>query len=172
MAVKKVDKIWMNGKLVDWDDAKVHVLSHVLHYGSSWFEGIRCYDTAKGSAVFRLDEHLKRLENSAKIYRAEVPYSMVQLKQAVMETIRANKMKACYIRPVVFRGYGEVGVNPSNNPVDTAIAVWDWGQYLGSGAVQDGIDVCVSSWRRAAPDTSPTMAKAWRELYEFAADKA
>ncbi|MGO9480985.1 MAG: branched-chain amino acid transaminase [Candidatus Kryptoniota bacterium] len=160
MAVKKVDKIWMNGKLVDWDDAKVHVLSHVLHYGSSWFEGIRCYDTAKGSAVFRLDEHLKRLENSAKIYRAEVPYSMVQLKQAVMETIRANKMKACYIRPVVFRGYGEVGVNPSNNPVDTAIAVWDWGQYLGSGAVQDGIDVCVSSWRRAAPDTSPTMAKA------------
>ncbi len=159
MAVKKVDKIWMNGKLVDWDDAKVHVLSHVLHYGSSWFEGIRCYDTAKGSAVFRLDEHLKRLENSAKIYRAEIPYTMVQLKQAIMETIRANKMKACYIRPVVFRGYGEVGVNPSNNPIDTVIAVWDWGQYLGHEAVQDGIDVCVSSWRRPAPDTFPTMAK-------------
>jgi branched-chain amino acid aminotransferase len=159
MPVKKVDKIWMNGKLIDWDDAKVHVLSHVLHYGSSWFEGIRCYDTAKGSAVFRLDEHLKRLENSAKIYRAEIPYSMVQLKQAVMETIRVNKMKACYIRPVVFRGYGEVGVNPSNNPIDTVIAVWDWGQYLGSDAVQSGIDVCVSSWRRPAPDTFPTMAK-------------
>ncbi|MFZ1082274.1 MAG: branched-chain amino acid transaminase [Candidatus Kryptoniota bacterium] len=159
MAVKKVDKIWMNGKLIDWDDAKVHVLSHVLHYGSSWFEGIRCYDTAKGSAVFRLDEHLKRLENSAKIYRAEIPYTMVQLKQAIMETIRANKMKACYVRPLVFRGYGEVGVNPSNNPIDTVIAVWDWGQYLGSDAVQNGIDVCVSSWRRPAPDTFPTMAK-------------
>ncbi len=159
MPVKKVDKIWMNGKLIDWDNAKVHVLSHVLHYGSSWFEGIRCYDTAKGSAVFRLDEHLKRLENSAKIYRAEIPYSMVQLKQAVMETIRVNKMKACYIRPVVFRGYGEVGVNPSNNPIDTVVAVWEWGQYLGHEAVQDGIDVCVSSWRRPAPDTFPTMAK-------------
>lgn len=159
MAVKKVDKIWMNGELIDWDDAKVHVLSHVIHYGSSWFEGIRCYDTAKGSAIFRLDEHLKRLHNSVKIYRAEIPYSDEQLKQAVMETIRANKMKACYIRPVVFRGYGDVGVNPSNNPVDTVIAVWDWGQYLGAGALENGIDVCVSSWRRPEPDTFPTMAK-------------
>ncbi|MCL5020965.1 MAG: branched-chain amino acid transaminase [Bacteroidetes bacterium] len=159
MAVKKVEKIWMNGKLVDWDDAKVHVLSHVIHYGSSWFEGIRCYDTKKGSAIFRLDEHLKRLEISAKIYRATIPYSAEQLKQAVVETIKANKMRACYIRPVVYRGYGDVGVNPLNNPVDTAIAVWDWGQYLGSDAVQDGIDVCVSSWRRPLPDTFPTMAK-------------
>lgn len=159
MAVKKVEKIWINGKLVNWDDAKVHVLSHVIHYGSSWFEGIRCYDTAKGSAVFRLDEHLKRLENSAKIYRAEIPYTMAQLKQAVMETIRVNKMKACYIRPIVFRGYGDVGVNPLNNPIDTVIAVYEWGQYLGHEAVQDGIDVCVSSWRRAAPDTFPTLAK-------------
>jgi len=159
MAVQKVDKIWMNGKLLNWDDAKVHVLAHALHYGSSWFEGIRCYNTAKGSAVFRLDEHLKRLKNSAKIYRAEIPYTMEQLKQAVMETIRVNKMKECYIRPIVFRGYGEVGVNPSNNPIDTAIAVWEWGQYLGHEAIQDGIDVCISSWRRAAPDTFPTLAK-------------
>lgn len=149
----------MNGKLVNWDDAKVHVLSHVIHYGSSWFEGIRCYDTAKGPAIFRLDEHLKRLENSAKIYRVDAPYTITQLKQAAMETIRANKMKACYIRPIFFRGYGDVGVNPSNNPVDTVIAVWEWGQYLGHEAVQDGIDVCVSSWRRAAPDTFPTLAK-------------
>lgn len=159
MPVKKVEKIWMNGKLVNWDDAKVHVLSHVIHYGSSWFEGIRCYDTAKGSAIFRLDEHLKRLEDSAKIYRVDMPYSLKELKQAVTETIRANKMRACYIRPVLFRGYGDVGVNPLNNPVDAVIAVWEWGQYLGHEAVQDGIDVCVSSWRRAAPDTFPTMAK-------------
>lgn len=159
MPVQKVEKIWMNGKLVDWDDAKVHVLSHVIHYGSSWFEGIRCYDTAKGSAIFRLNEHLKRLQNSAKIYRVEPPYSIAQLKQAVMDTIRANKMRACYIRPIYFRGYGDVGVNPLNNPVDTVIAVWEWGQYLGHQALQDGIDVCVSSWRRAAPDTFPTLAK-------------
>jgi branched-chain amino acid aminotransferase len=159
MAVKKVEKIWMNGKLVDWDDAKIHVLSHVVHYGSSWFEGIRCYDTARGSGVFRLDEHLKRLENSAKIYRANIPYSREEIKKGVLDTIRANKMKACYIRPIAFRGYGDVGVNPAHNPVDLTIAVWDWGQYLGSGAVSDGIDVCVSSWRRPIPDTFPTMAK-------------
>ncbi len=149
----------MNGNLVDWDDAKVHVLAHVIHYGSSWFEGIRCYDTSRGSAVFRLDEHLQRLENSVKIYRAEIPYSKDQLKKAVLETIRANKMRACYIRPVVFRGYGDVGVNPLHNPIDTAIAVWDWGQYLGSGAVENGIEVCVSSWRRPTADTFPTLSK-------------
>jgi len=159
MPVQKVEKIWMNGGLVNWDDAKVHVLSHVIHYGSSWFEGIRCYDTAKGPAVFRLSEHLRRLDNSAKIYRVEVPFSQTQMKQAVMETIRGNKMRACYVRPIFFRGYGDVGVNPTNNPVDTVIAVWEWGQYLGHEAVQDGIDVCVSSWRRAAPDTFPTLAK-------------
>lgn len=159
MAVKKVEKIWMNGKLVDWDDAKIHVLSHVVHYGTSWFEGIRCYDTASGSAVFRLDEHLRRLENSAKIYRTGIPYSRDDMKKAIMDTIRANKMKACYIRPVVYRGYGDVGVYPANNPVDTVIAVWDWGQYLGSSALEEGIDVCVSSWRRPVPDTFPTMAK-------------
>lgn len=159
MSVKKVDKIWMNGKLIDWDDAKIHVLSHVVHYGSSWFEGIRCYNTKRGSAVFRLDEHLRRLENSTRIYRAEIPYTHQQLKMATLETIRANKMRACYIRPVVFRGYGEVGVNPVNCPIDTVIAVWEWGQYLGNGALENGIDVCVSSWRRPGPDTFPSMAK-------------
>lgn len=159
MAVKKVDKIWMNGKLVNWDDAKIHVLSHVVHYGTSWFEGIRCYDTGRGSGVFRLDDHLKRLENSAKIYRAQIPFSRDQLKDAVLDTIRANKMKSCYIRPIAFRGYGDVGVNPANNPIDTVVAVWEWGQYLGSEALNSGIDVCVSSWRRPSPDTFPTMAK-------------
>ena len=159
MPVTKVDKIWMNGKLINWDDAKIHVLSHVIHYGSSWFEGIRCYDTKKGSAVFRLDAHLRRLFDSAKIYRTEIPYDMVQLTEAVKETILVNKLKACYIRPIVYRGYGDVGVNPLGCPIDVAIAVWEWGAYLGTSALEDGIDVCISSWRRPAPDTFPAMAK-------------
>jgi branched-chain amino acid aminotransferase len=160
MALEKVEKIWMNGKLVPWDDAKIHVLSHVVHYGSSWFEGIRCYDTAKGSAVFQLEAHTRRLFDSAKIYRTPIPYSQEQINTAILETIKANKLKACYIRPVVYRGYGDMGVNPANNPVDVAIAVWEWGAYLGATALEQGIDVRVSSWRRAAPDTVPTMAKA------------
>jgi branched-chain amino acid aminotransferase len=160
MAVKKVEKIWMNGSLVNWDDAKIHVLSHALHYGSSWFEGIRCYDTKKGSAVFRLNEHVRRLFDSAKIYRAQVPYTETQIAEAIKQTIIANKLKACYIRPIVYRGYGDVGVNPVGCPIDVAVAVWEWGAYLGAGALEQGIDVCVSSWRRAAPDTFPTLAKA------------
>jgi branched-chain amino acid aminotransferase len=160
MPVKKVEKIWMNGTLVNWDDAKVHVLSHVLHYGSSWFEGIRCYDTKKGSAVFRLQEHVRRLFDSAKIYRAQVPYTESQIAEAIKQTIVANNLKACYIRPLVYRGYGDVGVNPSGCPVDVSIAVWEWDAYLGASALEQGIDVCVSSWRRAAPDTFPTLAKA------------
>ncbi len=160
MSVKKVEKIWMNGSLVNWDDAKIHVLSHVVHYGSSWFEGIRCYDTKKGSAVFRLNEHIRRLFDSAKIYRTQVPYTEMQIAEAVKQTIIANKLKACYIRPIVYRGYGDVGVNPLGCPVDVAIAVWEWGAYLGAGALEQGIDVCVSSWRRSAPDTLPTLAKA------------
>ncbi len=160
MAVKKVDKIWMNGKLVKWDDAKIHVLSHVIHYGSSWFEGIRCYNTAKGSAIFRLKAHLDRLFGSLKIYRTELPYTRKQMEAAIVETIRVNKLKACYIRPIVYRGYGEVGVNPLPCPVDVAIAVWEWGRYLGPEALEKGIDVCVSSWQRPAPNTFPTMAKA------------
>jgi branched-chain amino acid aminotransferase len=159
MPVKKVEKIWFNGTLVNWDEAKIHVLSHVIHYGSSWFEGIRCYDTKKGSAVFRLDAHLRRLYDSTKIYRTEIPFQEQQLTEAIKQTIIANNLKSCYIRPVVYRGYGDVGVNPFGCPVDVAIAVWEWGAYLGAGALEKGIDVCVSSWRRPAPDTSPTMAK-------------
>ena len=160
MPVKKVDTIWMNGALVKWDDAKIHVLSHVVHYGTSWFEGIRCYDTAKGPAVFRLEPHIRRLLDSVKIYRTPCPYTADQLSDAVLETIRANKMRACYIRPVIYRGYGDVGVNPMGCPVDVAIAVWEWGAYLGAAALADGIDVCISTWHRPAPNTLPTMAKA------------
>jgi branched-chain amino acid aminotransferase len=159
MPVKKVDKIWMNGKLVNWDDAKIHILSHVIHYGSSWFEGIRCYETSKGTAIFRLDKHIRRLYDSAKIYRTEIPYTESQMEEAILGTIRANKMKACYIRPVVYRGYGDVGVNPLNCPVDVTIAVWEWGSYLGPEALSQGIDVCVSTWHRPAPNTVPSMAK-------------
>lgn len=160
MPVKPVAKIWMNGKLIDWKDANIHILSHVIHYGSSWFEGIRCYDTKKGPAVFRLEKHIARLYDSAKIYHAEIPYSKADLYYATLDTIRANKMKSCYIRPIVYRGYGDVGVNPLNNPVDVAIAVWEWGTYLGKDAITDGIDVCVSSWTRPAPNTFPAAAKA------------
>jgi branched-chain amino acid aminotransferase len=159
MPVKKVDKIWMNGKLVNWDDAHIHVLSHVIHYGSSWFEGIRCYDTARGTAIFRLDRHIRRLFDSVKIYRTEIPYTEAQIEEAILTTIRANKMKACYIRPVVYRGYGDVGVNPLGCPVDVVIAVWEWGSYLGAEALTQGIDVCVSTWNRPAPNTLPQMAK-------------
>lgn len=159
MPVKKVDTIWMNGKLVKWDDARIHILSHVIHYGSGWFEGIRCYNTKKGSAIFRLDAHLRRLYDSAKIYRSDIPYTKQQLEQAIKETILANKLKACYIRPLVYRGYGDVGVNPLGCPVDVAIAVWEWGAYLGPEALENGIDVCVASWQRSAPNTFATMAK-------------
>jgi branched-chain amino acid aminotransferase len=160
MPVKPVEKIWMNGKFINWNEANIHILSHVIHYGSSWFEGIRCYDTKKGPAIFRLGKHLERLYDSAKIYHAEIPYKREVLTDAIMETIRVNNMKSCYIRPIVYRGYGDVGVNPLNNPVDVAIAVWEWGTYLGQDALTKGIDVCVSSWTRPAPNTLPTIAKA------------
>ncbi len=160
MPINKVEKIWMNGKLVNWDDAKIHVLTHAMHYGSSWFEGIRCYDTKRGPAIFRLEAHLRRLYDSCRMYRADIPFTMTQLVDAIKETIRANKMKACYIRPLAYRGYGEVGVLPLGCPVDVMIAVWNWESYLGSGALEAGIDVCVSSWNRPAPNTLPTMSKA------------
>jgi len=160
MAVKKVEKIWMNGKLVNWDDAHIHVLSHVVHYGSSWFEGIRCYETAKGSAIFRLDRHLRRLFDSVRIYKTEIPFSLGDIEEAILGTIRANKMRECYIRPLVYRGYGDVGVNPLSCPVDVSIAVWEWGTYLGPEALSEGIDVCVSTWNRPAPNTHPAMSKA------------
>jgi branched-chain amino acid aminotransferase len=147
-------------KMIDWADANIHVLSHVVHYGSSWFEGIRCYNTAKGPAIFRLDKHLERLYDSVKIYHAEIPYKRAELETAILETIRVNELKSCYIRPIVYRGYGDVGVNPLNNPVDIAIAVWEWGTYLGADALEKGIDVCVSSWTRPAPNTLPTISKA------------
>jgi len=153
-------KIWFNNELVDWDEAKIHVLSHVVHYGSSVFEGIRCYKNKKGSAIFRLEDHVKRLFDSAKIYMMEIPYTEDEICEAVVETIKANKLEECYIRPVVFRGYEELGVNPLNCPVEVVIAAWEWGSYLGQEALEEGVDVGVSTWRRMAPNTLPNMAKA------------
>jgi branched-chain amino acid aminotransferase len=153
-------QIWMNGKLVEWKDATIHIASHVIHYGSGVFEGARCYETPKGSACFRLEPHMRRLIESAKIYRMEYAGLDVQgWMNAVLETIRINEMKSCYIRPIVYRGYETLGVNPLSNPVDAAIMVWDWGAYLGAGAVEEGADVKVSSWNRMAPNTLPAMAK-------------
>jgi len=160
MPLQKVKKIWRNGELINWDDATIHVLSHVVHYGSSWFEGIRCYDTEKGAAVFRLDEHLRRLQDSAKIFRAEIPFSVEDLKKATIDTIKVNDLKSCYIRPFAFRGYYELGITPFTCPIDVYIAVWQWGKYLGEDSVENGIDVCVSSWTRLAPNTLPPVAKA------------
>ncbi|MGB7220578.1 MAG: branched-chain amino acid transaminase [Vicinamibacterales bacterium] len=159
MAFAGTGKIWMNGRLVDWKDATIHIASHVIHYGSGVFEGARCYETPKGSACFRLDAHMLRLQQSAKIYRMEYPLDLAGWMKAVLETIRANQMKACYIRPLVYRGYESLGVNPVNNPVDAAIMVWDWGAYLGKDAIEEGVDVKISSWTRMAPNTLPAMAK-------------
>jgi branched-chain amino acid aminotransferase len=159
MTFPKSDVIWMNGKLVPWDDARIHVGSHVVHYGSAVFEGVRCYNTPEGPAIFRLDAHTERLFNSAKIYRMDMPYTFEELSRAQRETVAANKKEACYIRPIVYRGYGQLGVNPFPCPVDVAIMVWDWGRYLGQEALETGVDVCVSSWARIAPNTLPAMAK-------------
>ncbi len=153
--------IWFNGKLVPYEQATIHVLSHVVHYGSSVFEGIRCYNTEQqGSAVFRLREHMRRLIDSAKIYRMEIPYSLEQLEEAALETISNSGLQSCYIRPVVFRGMGGLGVNPLKNSVETVIAVWEWGAYLGPEALEQGVDVQMASWNRMAPNTLPAMAKA------------
>ncbi len=152
--------VWMNGKLVKWKDATIHICSHVIHYGSSVFEGMRVYKTPKGPAAFRLREHSHRLLNSAKIYRMAVPYTAEQLDEAVLQTVAVNNLEACYVRPVAYRGYGTLGVDPTKCPVDVAIAVWPWGQYLGEDALEKGVSVCVSSWRRLAPNTMPSMAKA------------
>jgi branched-chain amino acid aminotransferase len=160
MAFDESGKIWFNGEFVDWMDANVHVLSHVIHYGSSVFEGMRCYRTQKGSAVFRMKEHVKRLFNSAKIYRMELDYSMEEFSQAIIDTIKINELEECYIRPIIFRGYNELGIHPLNNPLESIIAVWSWGEYLGEEALDKGVDVGVSTWRRMAPDTLPNMAKA------------
>ncbi len=153
-------QVWFNGRLVPHESATVHVLSHVVHYGTSVFEGIRCYKTKAGSAVFRLREHMRRLVDSAKIYRMEIPYSLDELETAVLQTIQTSGLESCYIRPVVFRGVGPMGVNPLKNPVETVIAVWEWGAYLGPEALENGVDVHVSAWNRMAPNTFPSLAKA------------
>jgi branched-chain amino acid aminotransferase len=152
-------KIWMNGSLVEWADARIHIGSHVIHYGSGVFEGARCYATPRGSASFRIDDHIERLMNSARIYRMDSPLDSRGWLDAINETIAANSLKACYIRPLMYRGYGQLGVNPMPCPVDAAILVWEWGSYLGPDA-DKGVDVCVSSWNRLAPNTFPAMAKA------------
>jgi branched-chain amino acid aminotransferase len=159
MAFSGTGKIWMNGSFVDWADAKIHVASHVVHYGSGVFEGLRCYDTRRGSAVFRLDAHMRRLYDSARIYRMEPKVGQASMTESVLETIRTNQLKACYIRPIIYRGYEALGVNPLPCPVDAAILVWEWDAYLGPGAAEDGVDVKVSSWHRAAPNTFPALAK-------------
>ena len=159
MPVQKTDKIWHNGKFIDWDDATIHITAHVISYGSAVFEGIRCYATPQGPAILRLPEHAQRLLNSSKIYRMEVRYSLEELMQAMVELVRVNKMPHCYIRPVVLRGYGVVGVDPSKTPIEVYIACWPWGGYLGADALEKGVDVCVSSWNRMAPNTLPAMAK-------------
>jgi branched-chain amino acid aminotransferase len=159
MAFSGTGKIWMNGSMVDWADAKIHVASHVVHYGSGVFEGARCYATPRGSACFRLDAHMRRLYDSARIYRMEPQLPIEALTDAVLDTIRTNAFKACYIRPIVYRGYHELGVNPFPCPVETAILTWEWGAYLGQDALEKGVDVRISSWNRAAPNTFPALAK-------------
>jgi len=151
--------IWMNGKFIDFEDAKIHILSHVVHYGSSVFEGIRAYDTPRGTAIFRLDRHMQRLIDSCKIARMMPTFGYDELMEATKATVRENGGKACYLRPVIYRGYRTLGVNPTGVPVDVAIATLNWGKYLGKDALEKGIAVRVSSWRRAAPDTFPFMAK-------------
>ena len=159
MAFTGTGKIWMNGSLVDWNDAKIHIASHVIHYGSAVFEGARCYDTPRGSACFRLDAHMRRLYDSARIYRMEPHIDQDAMTNAVLETIRVNAHKACYIRPLIYRGYNALGVNPFPCPIDTAVLTWEWGAYLGQDALERGVDVRIASWSRVAPNTFPTLAK-------------
>jgi branched-chain amino acid aminotransferase len=157
MPIQKTSNIWHNGTLIPWEDATIHVMSHVVHYGSSVFEGIRCYAQPQGSAVFRLPEHMQRLLDSAKIYRMELPYSLDELCAAVVELIESNGVAPCYIRPIVIRGYGEIGVSPKGSPIEVYMANFPWGKYVaGTG----GADVCISSWNRLAPNTMPALAKA------------
>lgn len=160
MALKKTEKIWHNGSFINWDDARIHVLSHVVNYASAVFEGIRCYSTPKGPAVFRLRDHMQRLLNSAKIYRMELPFTLEDFCSTAVELVRRNAMEACYIRPIILRGYGDVNVNPFTCPIEVYMACWDWGKYLGAEALEQGVDVCISTWTRMAPNTLPAMAKA------------
>ena len=159
MPLETVDKIWMNGELVDWADAKIHILTHTLHYGSGVFEGIRAYATDRGPAIFRLEEHIRRLLDSAKIFMIDVPYSYDDLVAATVETVRVNNVESCYIRPLVYLGYGEMGLNPMPCPVNVAIAIWPWGSYLGDEGVKHGVRMKVSSWKRHDPNIMPPAAK-------------
>ena len=158
MAIQKTEKIWHNGKLIPWDDAQLHVMSHVVNYGSSVFEGVRCYSLPKGPAIFRATEHMQRLLDSAKIYRIDVDYTRDELVSAVVDVVRNNGVWPCYIRPIILRGYGEAGVNPFNSPTEVYICNYPWGKYLSSDS-EKGVDVCVSSWTRLAPNTLPAIAK-------------
>ena len=160
MPITQVEKIWMDGELVDWADAKIHVLSHALHYGTGVFEGIRAYETARGPAVWHMDEHLRRLYRSAKLYHLEIPFSVDAVGEGMKDVIRANGLRSCYIRPLVMRGYGEMGVNPLNAPVNVIIAVWPWGAYLGEDALEQGVRIKISSWRRNGQNSLPAAAKA------------
>ncbi len=157
--LQKVDKIWMDGQLVDWDDAKIHVLTHTLHYGCGVFEGVRAYATSEGAAVFRLTDHIDRLFNSAKIFFIDVPFTRDQLVAATKETVRVNGLDACYIRPLVYLGYGEMGLNPLPCPVNVSIAVWPWGAYLGEEGIKHGVRMMISSWQRHDPNAMPPAAK-------------
>ena len=157
MPIQPTAKIWHNGNLIPWERAQIHVLSHVVHYGSSVFEGLRCYAQPQGAAIFRLPEHMQRLIDSAKIYRMPMPYSLDQLSNAVVDLVESNGVAPCYIRPIAFRGYGELGVNPKGAPTEVYVANFPWGKYVtGEG----GADVCISSWNRMAPNTLPSLAKA------------
>ncbi|HZQ04522.1 MAG TPA: branched-chain amino acid transaminase [Gaiellaceae bacterium] len=158
--MQETDKIWMNGELVDWADARIHVGSHGLHYGSGVFEGIRCYDTPKGPAVFRLTDHLERLHNSARLLYMELPYSVAELRAATRELLDANALRECYIRPIAVYGFGQLGVAARGNPVDVAIMAWPWGTYLGDEALENGIRAKISTWQRIPPNVIPHASKA------------
>ena len=159
MPIEKTEKIWMDGSLVDWDEAKVHVLTHTLHYGSGVFEGIRAYATDRGPAVFRLTDHMRRLHDSANLLMMDIPYSVEELVEATKETIRVNGVESCYVRPIAFLGYGEMGLNPLPSPVQVSIAVWPWGTYLGDEGVKHGVRMKISTWRRMDPNINPVAAK-------------
>ena len=160
MPITPVEKIWMDGELVDWDQARVHVLTHALHYGSGLFEGIRAYETPKGPGIFRLTDHIERLFQSAQVYMIEIPYSVEQLVHAAKDVVRVNGLKSCYVRPLVFHGYGEMGLNPLPAPVNVSVAAWPWGTYLGDDCLENGARLIISSWRRPDPNVLPAQAKA------------
>lgn len=160
MPLQPVDKIWMDGELVDWDDAKVHILTHALHYGTGVFEGIRAYETSNGAGIFRLTDHIRRLFRSAAVYMMEIPFGLDELVGAAKETVRVSGLNSCYVRPIAFHAYGEMGLNPLFAPISMAIAVWPWGSYLGDECLENGARLLISSWRRPDPNAFPTQAKA------------